>query len=535
MTITTINSHPVAGLTEIGDNKNGQPNGQDVTDLIFASLIQGVIQHKTGVLRYGEQLNLESRTAGNEATVPPDRASDNVSAGADSNNDNSQSTDTGSSPDRPDDYRPRSGSEHVNGTSTAPIAENHGLGAPDDTAATSAAKTDNGAATDTAEVAIAEQGNVFATDFIAQGAAASTNANLGSTAGPVSNAPNTVSVPGAQVVAGNEASGELVKPIVQNLPTATGNGNNANGQGNSQLPANITVASASAPLVSQPVSNLSSNASLVAQSVSSAAADVTAEEAIVLSESAGNGSRTGSGSGQTGNQAATNGTNGGGQAQTNLAANQGAGVAGENGQPTAAFSTTQAAAARAAAGSQPTQPTGPNSISGSAGQSDFGAQVVRATQLAPPSPPTPPAAPRAVTTQIAVQIQKAVGQGADQISIKLNPPELGRVDVKLEITSQGRVVAQISAEKPETLEMLQRDARGLQQALEDAGLKTDTGSLSFNLRGDGSVFNRELADQSATGNGEPGDDEAADPNGDGGDADAAPQEYASDKLINVEV
>ncbi len=106
------------------------------------------------------------------------------------------------------------------------------------------------------------------------------------------------------------------------------------------------------------------------------------------------------------------------------------------------------------------------------------------------------------------------------------------MDVKLEIMAQGRVVAQIAVEKPETLEMLQRDARGLQQALEDAGLKTDTGSLSFNLRSDGSASNRELADQSAPGTGEQGDEEAADANG---DAEAPPQEYASDKLINVEV
>jgi flagellar hook-length control protein FliK len=33
------------------------------------------------------------------------------------------------------------------------------------------------------------------------------------------------------------------------------------------------------------------------------------------------------------------------------------------------------------------------------------------------------------------------------------------------------------------MELMQRDARGLERALQDAGLKTDSGSLSFNLRG----------------------------------------------------
>jgi flagellar hook-length control protein FliK len=37
-------------------------------------------------------------------------------------------------------------------------------------------------------------------------------------------------------------------------------------------------------------------------------------------------------------------------------------------------------------------------------------------------------------------------------------------------------------EKPETLSMLQQDAPQLQQALNDAGLKTGSGGLQFSLR-----------------------------------------------------
>ena len=338
MTITTINSQPVAGSTDIGDNKNGQPNGQDITDLIFASLIQGVIQHKAGVLRHGEQLDLESRTAGNEGTVPPVRASDNVSEGADSHTDNSQSSDAGDLRDRPDSNDAPSGRERVNGTSTAPTTTYDESDAPGDSVVASAASgADNGTANNADDVAIAEQGSSIISDVFAQ-AAGRTNASLNSAQGSLSNAPTTSNVSGAQVVTGNETSNALVKPVVQNLPADSGN--NANGQGSNQLPANITIASATEPLVSQPVSNLSSNASLVAQSVSSAAADVTAEEALALSASTTNGSRTGAGSGQTGNQSTSNGTNGGGQALPNAAANSVAGVASETGQLTAAVSST---------------------------------------------------------------------------------------------------------------------------------------------------------------------------------------------------
>lgn len=84
--------------------------------------------------------------------------------------------------------------------------------------------------------------------------------------------------------------------------------------------------------------------------------------------------------------------------------------------------------------------------------------------------------------QVAVQINRAIGQGNDKISIQLSPEELGRIDVKLEM-KDGKMTALISAERPETLDMLKQDARSLLQSLQNAGLQTDSGSLSFNLRG----------------------------------------------------
>jgi flagellar hook-length control protein FliK len=87
--------------------------------------------------------------------------------------------------------------------------------------------------------------------------------------------------------------------------------------------------------------------------------------------------------------------------------------------------------------------------------------------------------------QIAVKIRQAVGEGADKINIKLNPHELGRVEVRLELSKDGSITATVLAERRETLDILQKDARGLERALNDAGLKTDAASLSFGLRGDG--------------------------------------------------
>jgi flagellar hook-length control protein FliK len=87
--------------------------------------------------------------------------------------------------------------------------------------------------------------------------------------------------------------------------------------------------------------------------------------------------------------------------------------------------------------------------------------------------------------QIAVKIRQAVGEGADKINIKLNPHELGRVEVRLELSKDGGVTATVLAERQETLDILQKDVRGLERALNDAGLKTDAASLNFGLRGEG--------------------------------------------------
>lgn len=89
-----------------------------------------------------------------------------------------------------------------------------------------------------------------------------------------------------------------------------------------------------------------------------------------------------------------------------------------------------------------------------------------------------------IPDQIAVNIKKAIGDGVDKITIQLKPGNLGRVEVKLEVGHDGRVIVVVSAEKSETLEALQRDARGLERALQEAGLKTNAGDLSFNLRGE---------------------------------------------------
>lgn len=95
---------------------------------------------------------------------------------------------------------------------------------------------------------------------------------------------------------------------------------------------------------------------------------------------------------------------------------------------------------------------------------------------------TPSLPHQALADQLAVNIQKGVSSGLDKITVNLRPQELGRVEIKMELTHDGRLSAVVSAERPETLDMLRQDARSLIQSLADAGLQADPSSLSFNLQ-----------------------------------------------------
>jgi hypothetical protein len=86
--------------------------------------------------------------------------------------------------------------------------------------------------------------------------------------------------------------------------------------------------------------------------------------------------------------------------------------------------------------------------------------------------------------QVALQIQRSVAGGGDRITVQLQPRDLGSVEIRLDFSGDA-VRAAVTVDRPETLELLQRDARSLERALNDAGLKTDSGSLSFDLRGQG--------------------------------------------------
>jgi flagellar hook-length control protein FliK len=96
---------------------------------------------------------------------------------------------------------------------------------------------------------------------------------------------------------------------------------------------------------------------------------------------------------------------------------------------------------------------------------------------------TPGSAAAAVpVVGLAVAIAARAQPGSNQFDIRLHPPELGRIDVRLDVDRNGQVTSHITADRADTLQLLQRQQPQLERALEQAGLKTADNGLQFTLR-----------------------------------------------------
>ncbi len=84
--------------------------------------------------------------------------------------------------------------------------------------------------------------------------------------------------------------------------------------------------------------------------------------------------------------------------------------------------------------------------------------------------------------QISVKIAQTVQTGANKIEIHLEPAHLGKVHVQIDVNADGKAHVMVLADKNETLDMLKGDSRALEQALKNAGLQADAGSLEFGLK-----------------------------------------------------
>ena len=83
---------------------------------------------------------------------------------------------------------------------------------------------------------------------------------------------------------------------------------------------------------------------------------------------------------------------------------------------------------------------------------------------------------------MAIEIVRNFNAGINRFQIRLDPPELGRIDIRMQMDDGGNLNARLTVERPDTLDFLQRDARALERALAQAGLDSSRTNLEFSLK-----------------------------------------------------
>lgn len=107
------------------------------------------------------------------------------------------------------------------------------------------------------------------------------------------------------------------------------------------------------------------------------------------------------------------------------------------------------------------------------------------------------ATPQQLPEAVGIAISRHVGAEATEFTLRLDPAELGRIEVKLEMGKDGQATVSIRADDASTYDLLRRDSSALERALAEAGLKLDSGGLNFSLRQQDSQNQQQFAGENA--------------------------------------
>lgn len=102
-----------------------------------------------------------------------------------------------------------------------------------------------------------------------------------------------------------------------------------------------------------------------------------------------------------------------------------------------------------------------------------------ATHVKPDAPPATPS-PAAQVAPALVSLAHAPN-GTSRLTLRLDPPDLGHVEVRVTRLPGEPVRVEVTVQRPETLGLLLRDQPQLQRALDQAGLPADGRSLTFHV------------------------------------------------------
>lgn len=85
--------------------------------------------------------------------------------------------------------------------------------------------------------------------------------------------------------------------------------------------------------------------------------------------------------------------------------------------------------------------------------------------------------------EMGVEIARRIKEGKSEIMLRLDPAEMGRVEVRMSFDGEGRLRAVVSADNVMALDILRRDAGDLTRSLSDSGYRLDAQSFRFDARG----------------------------------------------------
>ncbi|AQR73617.1 flagellar hook-length control protein FliK [Sphingomonas sp. LM7] len=114
------------------------------------------------------------------------------------------------------------------------------------------------------------------------------------------------------------------------------------------------------------------------------------------------------------------------------------------------------------------------------------ARTATAAAPAPTAEPMIEARANHLGHSLGVEIARKVELGEETLRIRLNPIELGRIEVTLAFDDKGSLQATVRTESAQAMDLLRQDMPDLARTLDQAGVRTDAQSFRFeNRSGDG--------------------------------------------------
>jgi hypothetical protein len=87
-----------------------------------------------------------------------------------------------------------------------------------------------------------------------------------------------------------------------------------------------------------------------------------------------------------------------------------------------------------------------------------------------------------IVEQVKMHIAKSDKHG-NTITVQLNPVELGKVEIRMDMLQDGKFMINVIADKAETAQLLERNSHSLEKSLFENGVRGDNASLSFSFSG----------------------------------------------------